>query len=558
MAYQLGEMSAAVTLDVSEFDNKMDQLPRKGEGTFKKLAGLAAAYFSARQIAGFAMSSIAAFRDMEEATSKFNVTFKNVSGSAEKAANELTQVYGLSTQSAKTMLAGTGDLLIGFGFSSKAALDLSEKTAKLGVDLASFNNYAGGAKGAAEALTKGMLGETESLKSLGIVIRQDSDEYRNMVAKMKQTKGVTEQQAQAMAVLELATRQSGNAIGDYLRPGETLAQQQAMFAENFTELKAAAGEFLNEVLNIPAAMKQVNAIIKNVTDYIKSHSAEWVYAIHMIWSEVEAAAKIVWALVQPLAGYLGTVVLQVIEDLQIGFRNFVSVGAWAFENIGTFAANFGKLALSIGKDLLNYYLNWFQGLWNVAATFGKGIFDVLVKSFQNAWNVITGKMSITEAIKSNFSAIGDVLSQTASQSGEAVNKLLTELGSNTDKALKEIGATPFPELEMMVNPFVDPSKMVEQYANIGKTLDQINRDKLKDQQAAEERLRAKVAKEEKMDKGDTARANDVTATGKAVGTFIAASLAQLMGSSTPEKETAKSAKRIEKKLDKMTPVYSGS
>ena len=76
MAYQLGEMSAAVTLDVSEFDNKMDRLPRKGESVFKKMAGLAAAYFSTRQILGFVVQSVAAFRDMEEATSKFNVTFR--------------------------------------------------------------------------------------------------------------------------------------------------------------------------------------------------------------------------------------------------------------------------------------------------------------------------------------------------------------------------------------------------------------------------------------------------------------------------------------------------
>ena len=558
MAYQLGEMSAAVTLDVSEFDNKMDRLPRKGESVFKKMAGLAAAYFSTRQILGFVVQSVAAFRDMEEATSKFNVTFRNMLKSAEKAANELVTIYGLSRQSARQMLADTGDLLIGFGFSSKAALELASATARLGIDLASFNNYAGGAKGAAEALTKGMLGETDSLKALGIVIRQDSDEYRNMVARMKQAKGVTDQQAQAMAVLTLATQQSGNAIGDYLRPGETLAQQGAMFAENFREMKAAAGEFLSELLNIPAAFGQVNSIIRTATDFIKKNTAEWVYSLQYVWAEIEAGAKIVWALVQPLASYLGSVVLQVIEDLQIGFRNFVSMGAWAFENIGTFAANFGKLALSIGKDLLNYFLNWYQGLWNVAATFGKGIFDVWVKSFQNTLNVITGKMSITEAIKSNFSAIGDVLSQTASQSGEAVNKLLTELGSNTEKTLKEIGATPFPELEMMVNPFVDPSKMVEQYANIGKTLDQINRDKLKAQQDAEERLRAKLAREEKSDKGDTARSNDATATGKAVGTFVAASLAQLMGSSTPEKETANNTRKIVKKMDKMTPVYSGS
>ena len=52
--------------------------------------------------------------------------------------------------------------------------------------------------------------------------------------------------------------------------------------------------------------------------------------------------------------------------------------------------------------------------------------------------------------------------------------------------------------------------------------------------------------------------NDATATGKAVGTFVAASLAQLMGSSTPEKETANNTRKIVKKMDKMTPVYSGS
>lgn len=92
---------------------------------------------------------------MEEATSKFNVTFRNMLKSAEKAANELVTVYGLSRQSARQMLADTGDLLIGFGFSSKAALELASATARLGIDLASFNNYAGGAKGAAEALTKG-------------------------------------------------------------------------------------------------------------------------------------------------------------------------------------------------------------------------------------------------------------------------------------------------------------------------------------------------------------------------------------------------------------------
>ena len=489
---------------------------------------------------------------MEEATSKFDVTFRNVAKSANRVADELINTYGISTQSAKSMLSSTGDLLIGFGFSSKAALDLSEKTAKLGIDLASFNNYAGGAEGAAEALTKGLLGETDSLKSLGIVIRQDSDEYRNMVARMKQTKGVTDQQAQAMAVLELATRQSANAIGDFLRPGMTLAQQQAIFAHNFREMQTAAGKFLVELFNIPAAMKWVNDTIKSITAYIKSRTAEWIYALQYVWAEIEAGAKIVWALVQPLAGYLGTAVLQVIENLQIGFRNVVSVGAWTFENLGAFAANFGKLAAAVGKDVLNVFLNLPRAILDTFVALGKGIFGILSNVGKNIWNVLSGKMSIGEALNASLDGVTGAFDKTMSEIGAANNKLLTELGSNTDKALKEIGATPFPELEMMVNPFVDPSKMVEQYANIGKTLDQINRDKLIKQQKVEDDLRRRLD-----DKGDDGKQNS-TETNKAVGTFIAASLAQLMGSSTPEKETAKSAKRIEKKLDKMTPVYSGS
>ena len=70
------------------------------------------------------------------------------------------------------MLGSTGDLLTGMGATAETALDLSTKTQRLAVDLASFSNYQGGAKGASEALTKAMLGERESVKALGIVISE--------------------------------------------------------------------------------------------------------------------------------------------------------------------------------------------------------------------------------------------------------------------------------------------------------------------------------------------------------------------------------------------------
>ncbi|MCP4147646.1 MAG: hypothetical protein GY757_07840, partial [bacterium] len=110
---------------------------------------------------GVAKSSI----DAEESASKFGVVFQAVLPAANQALEDLKKNYGLSNQAALAMLSGTGDLLTGLGMTADTAIDLSGKTQRLAVDLASFTNYSGGAAGASDALTKAMLGEREMLKS---------------------------------------------------------------------------------------------------------------------------------------------------------------------------------------------------------------------------------------------------------------------------------------------------------------------------------------------------------------------------------------------------------
>ena len=110
--------------------------------------------------------------DLQETDSKFQQVFSSIRGEAEETAKTFQESFGLSELSAKDMLSGTGALLVGFGFTEEAALDLSEKVNALAVDVASFSNFSGGSKGASEALTKALLGETESAKSLDIVIRK--------------------------------------------------------------------------------------------------------------------------------------------------------------------------------------------------------------------------------------------------------------------------------------------------------------------------------------------------------------------------------------------------
>ena len=111
--------------------------------------------------------------DLEETSSKFDVVFKDISKSADDAFKDLRNNFGLSSRASKELLGNTGDLLTGFGFTQKAALNLSKEVNKLAVDLASFTNFSGGAKGASDALTKALLGERESVKALGISILEE-------------------------------------------------------------------------------------------------------------------------------------------------------------------------------------------------------------------------------------------------------------------------------------------------------------------------------------------------------------------------------------------------
>ena len=239
--FNLGTIGAAVKLDDSQYKRKLASMEQQSNKTFKNIAMAAGAFLSFRAAAKFMQEAVKAYSDLEETTSKFNVVFGNVRTKAKEASDELRKFYGLSEGRSKQMLGDTGDLLSGFGFDQKTALKLSRQVARLGVDLASFSNYSGGAKGAAFALTKAMLGETEQAKMLGIAIKTDSKEYKELLKHFIETKGLTEIQAKAFVALEIATKQSKNAIGDFSRTQNELANQQRKQTENLEDFSATVG-----------------------------------------------------------------------------------------------------------------------------------------------------------------------------------------------------------------------------------------------------------------------------------------------------------------------------
>lgn len=245
--------------DTGKKSNKMGDI-------FKKLAGplaLGAVVAGAIRL-GKAFSTAAS--DAAEIGSKYATIFRDISGDAEQVASTFAKSFGLAGSTAKELLGNTADLLTGLGFTQEGALDLSEQVNTLAADLASFSNFAGGTAGASEALTKALLGEAESAKALGIVINQNTKEYKDAIKFYTEVEGKTLLQAKAFTALQFATEQSGNAIGDVARTFESHANVTRRLEESTKALKEELGESVNKGLT--PMLVTIDSLVKGMANWL--------------------------------------------------------------------------------------------------------------------------------------------------------------------------------------------------------------------------------------------------------------------------------------------------
>lgn len=263
-------IEAEITADNSKLKKGLKQ-SQKELGSFqrnvKNIGTSIVAYFAFDQIVSGFKSIINSASDAQETLSKFETVFKHINNAANDSAEELSNSYGLSDKAAQELLGNTGDLLTGFGFSQKAALDLSTSVNKLAVDLASFTNYSGGATGASQALTKALLGERESVKSLGISILEEDVKKQVAINTAKGLIFETERQAKAYATLDLAIKQSQNAVGDYGRTSESFANQQRELGASIEDISVTIGSIFVPALSKGAG--ELSEYIDNTNEFLQ-------------------------------------------------------------------------------------------------------------------------------------------------------------------------------------------------------------------------------------------------------------------------------------------------
>lgn len=194
--------------------------------------------------------------DYEENLNKVEASFKDNAAEVKAWAKTATQQFGMSESAALEATSLFGDMGTSMGLTTEQAATMSTELAGLAGDLASFKNI-----GIDEAMTalKGVFtGETESLKTLGVVMTET-----NLKAFAEDMGLVYDSMSQAEKVTlryQYVLANTTNAQGDYARTSDGTANSIRTLQAEASNLASAFGQEL---------LPQVTPLIQKATELVR-------------------------------------------------------------------------------------------------------------------------------------------------------------------------------------------------------------------------------------------------------------------------------------------------
>lgn len=338
---------------------------------------------------------VSAASDMEENINKVDVAFGKSSENVKAWAETATESFGLSKNQALEATSLFGDMATSMGLPQDAAADMSTSLAGLAGDLASFKNI--DINQAMTALNGVFTGETESLKTLGVVmtetnLKQFADDAGLVYEQMSQAEKVQLRYAYVMEMTK-------NAQGDYARTSEGTANSMRTLQASFENLISELGQNLLPI---------ITPIIQNITKILKKFGEMDPWAQKLV-----IGIGIVVAAIGPLLTGIGgiittvTTLLPILGTVGAAFLPIVGAIAGAVAAIvllianwdavvakmqevdeflqGVFATDFTEIFGPVLGEALNAFFKNVENIWNSVKEIFNGIITFVKGVFTGDW-----------------------------------------------------------------------------------------------------------------------------------------------------------------------------
>lgn len=237
----------------------------RGLGELLPVASIAAAV---AVVGAFAKELFNLTKQTQAEDRKAMIVLGDSMGYVEAQAEKLAKKIGITRHEFTSMVTNTADLLVPLDFTRKKAAEMAVQVQSLAGAMDEWSGGQYGVASASETLTKAMLGEKEELKKYGIAIREESEEFKNLVKQKKADGAATDEQAKAMATLELILYKSKDAQTSFLGEGNKLMRWQKSIALGWRQMKEnIIGYFdTNPSEKIRKEKESVNALMFEYSD----------------------------------------------------------------------------------------------------------------------------------------------------------------------------------------------------------------------------------------------------------------------------------------------------
>jgi len=300
-----------------------------------------------------------------EIRNRFDVVFSSIREESNKTADQLAKDFDLAGSTARKVLAGTGDILVGFGYDERAALNFSDDINRLAGDLASFYDTES-LDNASKSLSSGILGNVRNLRRFGVVIRQDTKEFKDLVKQMQAQTGLNIQAAKARVIFNETVKQSTKAMGDYARTRHTLANQERALKEDLKEMREEYGKHL-----LPLFLE----LTKAARGLVK-----WLTGLSDTTKKIVLAFGALAIAIPPILVGLGMIITAIAKmALLLHFKGLVGAGLKAMlVGLSPIIAAFAKILLIIGLIglAIDDVLVWKRG--------GKSVIEFFLGDYETA------------------------------------------------------------------------------------------------------------------------------------------------------------------------------
>lgn len=421
-----------------KFDAKINGVVNSVKSVADKMSNIGNVMSLAITVPAFlaAKSMIKLASDSEESLNKVNVAFGISSDIVKNFAQTSLVQFGIASGTALELASNFGDMATSMGINKEAAAQMSTSLVGLAADLSSFKNI--DIEKAKNALGGVFTGETESLKSLGVVMTQAN---LQAYAFSKGIKGNVDDLNESQKVLlryGFILEKTKNAQGDFARTGGGAANQMRIFQESLKQIGSSFGAIILPYFT--KGITYLNSLLmafNNLGDEAKT-------AIMVIAGIVATAGPIlsISKYVIELGGYLKYLVTPVgLFALAMGAAAIYTLTHWDEVRI---------LFLELDTMMHNFKKNVVMSLVALGKVDAISGLEYLGESFKN----------VTRWSKDSKVGIQGFVNDFTSGKA-ALDKLMGDLGSGGGKGKGKAGFDPTDSLNSLAEKLKDIARNVD-------------------------------------------------------------------------------------------------